>query len=79
MPKENQRVALSKRMLKEGLIKLLNKKNISKISINELCEIAEINRTTFYRHYQTPHDVLLEVEYDFIKGFQNTPVPIGLL
>ena len=58
MPKENQRVALSKRMLKEGLIGLLKKKNIREISVNELCQVAEINRTTFYRHYQTVHDVL---------------------
>ncbi len=75
MVKENQRVALSKRMLKEGLMALLKKKNIRKISVNELCETAEINRTTFYRHYQTPHDVLIDIELDFAKLAQEKPLP----
>ena len=77
MSKANQRVALSKRLLKEGLMELLKKKTIHEISVKELCEVSEINRTTFYRHYQTPHDVLLEVEYDFMKGFQNPPAPFN--
>ncbi len=75
MPKENQRVALSKRMLKEGLMSLLKEKNIREISVNELCDVSEINRTTFYRHYQTPHDVLLDIEFDFTNLTQEKPLP----
>lgn len=75
MPKENQRVALSKRMLKEGLIGLLKEKNIREISVNELCQVAEINRTTFYRHYQTVHDVLLDIEADYARLAQGKPLP----
>ena len=74
MPKENQRVAISKRLLKDGIMRLLKKKNINEISVSELCEEAEINRTTFYRHYQTPHDVLLEIEFDFVNDFYEVPV-----
>lgn len=74
MQKENQRVAISKRLLKEGVMKLLNKKHINDISVIELCEVSQINRTTFYRHYQTPHDVLLEIEFDFVKSFYDIPV-----
>lgn len=71
MPKENQRVALSKRLLKAALLRLLQNKNIAKISVSELCQEAEINRTTFYRHYETPNDVLLEIASDFIKDFRK--------
>lgn len=74
MSKENQRVALSKRLLKEGVMKLLKKKSIGDITVTELCNAAEINRTTFYRHYQTPHDVLLEIEFDFVKKLQGFPL-----
>jgi len=74
MPKGNQRVAISKRLLKEGVMKLLKKKHINNISVSELCKVSEINRTTFYRHYQTPRDVLLEIELDFVKdSLQFTP------
>ncbi len=69
MPKENQRVALSKRLLKDSVMELLQKKSINDISVTELCNRSEINRTTFYRHYQTPHDVLMDIEFDFIRNF----------
>ncbi len=62
--KENQRVAITKRMLKEGLLRLLEEKPLEKIHINELCRESGINRATFYRHYETPHDVLGELEMD---------------
>ena len=65
--KENQRITITKRMLKEGLLRLLNTKTLDKIHVNELCKEAGINRATFYRHYQTPKDVLLELETEFIK------------
>lgn len=62
--KENQRVAVTKRMLKEGLLRLLEEKPLEKIRVNELCSESGINRATFYRHYETPHDVLAELELD---------------
>lgn len=66
MPKVNQRVAITKRLIKEGLLRLLEKKQINKISVSELCQEAEINRSTFYRHYETPRDVLEEIASDQI-------------
>ncbi len=74
MTKENQRVAISKRLLKDAVLRLLNKKHIDSISISELCQEAEINRTTFYRHYQTPHDVLMEIELDYMNEFYEVPI-----
>ncbi len=68
MSKENQRVVITKQILKESIMSLLEKKRIDEISIVELCTSSGINRTTFYRHYQTPHDVLMEVELDFVRG-----------
>lgn len=65
--KENQRVAVTKKMLREGLIRLLRAKELDKIHINELCREAGINRATFYRHYKTPRDVLQELESELIR------------
>ena len=45
---ENQRIRLSKTMLKNALIRLLANKSIDKITVYELCAEAQINRTTFY-------------------------------
>ena len=65
--KENQRITVTKRMLREGLLRLLKTKNLDKIHINELCEESGINRATFYRHYKSPQDVLMELELEFVK------------
>lgn len=62
----NQRILLTKRLLKEGLLRLLNIKPLDKISVTELCREAGINRATFYNHYQIPHDVLIDLERDII-------------
>lgn len=71
MSKVNQRVAISKRLMKEALLRLLKSKHISKISVSELCQEAQINRTTFYRYYQAPRDILQEIALDFVKEFSN--------
>ncbi len=71
MGKENQRVAISKRLLKEALLRLLKEKDISQISITELCQEAEINRATFYRHYNVPQDVLVDIEMELLDKAQN--------
>ena len=48
---ENQRVYLSKKLLENALISLLKQKSLYKISIRELCEVASINRSTFYKYF----------------------------
>ena len=63
--KENQRIALTKRLLQEGLLRLLSKKPLEKINVTELCNESGINRATFYRHYNVPRDVLLDMELAF--------------
>ena len=65
MKKENQRIMITRRLLKENLIELLKEKSIDKISVTELCQRAEINRSTFYAHYSAPKDALLEIKRDF--------------
>ena len=59
---ENQRVRLSKQCLRESLICLLQQKSIHKVSVRELCDAAQINRTTFYKYYGSPYDLLADME-----------------
>lgn len=69
--KENQRVALTKRLLKETLLVLMEEKNIQNITIVELCNMAEINRSTFYNHYGCPADVLLDIENSVVNDLDE--------
>lgn len=64
----DKRVRYTKMFLKESLIKLLKDKPISRITIKELCENAEINRATYYAHYADQFDQLKQIEEEFISG-----------
>ena len=44
----------------EALITLLEKKDFEYITIKEICETAEVNRSTFYLHYENTSDLLKE-------------------
>lgn len=68
----NQRVMLTKTLIRNALIKMLKTQNINKISIRELCQIAEINRTTFYNHYGSQYDVLHEIAENYIQSTSYT-------
>lgn len=47
-------------MMDAALIRLLEKKDFEYITVKELCEVAGVNRSTFYLHYETMDDLLVE-------------------
>lgn len=67
---ENQRIRVTKRMLKEALVRLLENKPIEKITVYEICQSAEINRTTFYKYYGSPFDLMSDIQADFIHELE---------
>lgn len=68
---ENQRVRVTKTMLRDALFELLETKPIDRISVHELCATAQINRTTFYKYYGSPHDLLDEVKNSFFIALET--------
>lgn len=48
----NKRSLSTEECLKNTLIALLKDKELVDISVTELCDTAEINRSTFYEHYE---------------------------
>ncbi|WP_343834718.1 TetR-like C-terminal domain-containing protein [Bacillus horti] len=61
-------------VLKDSLIQLLKEKPISSITVKELCELADVNRSTFYAHYYNQFDLLDKIEEETIedmKGYMN--------
>ena len=60
--KEDKRVRYTKLFLKESLLELMKEKPVDRITTTELCRKAEINRNTFYSHFNTVRDVLEIIE-----------------
>ena len=70
--KEDRRVAMTKRMLKDALTGMLRETDIYHVSIRELCQRADVNRTTFYKHYGNQFDLLADMEKDLLDFLSAT-------
>lgn len=64
----DRRVTRTKAALTAALFELLGEKDFSKISITELTRRADVDRKTFYLHYQTVDEILEE----FYEGALHT-------
>ncbi len=56
----------SRRMIREAYTALLKEKDISKITVTDIVNRADINRATFYAHYPDVRGVTEEIENEII-------------
>lgn len=68
LPPMDRRTKKSKDALKKSLIDLMKEKDFKKISITEMMDHADLNRGTFYKHYQFKEDVLEEMIEEVIDS-----------
>lgn len=45
-------------LLERALLRLLEKKNFKKISVNDICQEAMVSRSAFYQHFQDKYELL---------------------
>lgn len=55
------RVRRTRRLLREALVSLILEKDFASISIREITERAEVAYITFFRHYESLEQLLIEV------------------
>ena len=65
--KSDRRVAYTKRVLREALVRLMGDRHISEITITSICELADINRSTFYLHYRDQYDLLHQIVDEVLR------------
>ena len=68
---ENRRVQMTKKMLKDALLELLENKPLENISVTDVCNHADVNRSTFYAYYVGTWQLMAEIENDILN---NLPV-----
>lgn len=80
----------SRRLIQQAFVDLLQEKNLEKITVTDIITRADINRGTFYAHYQDTRAVIEQIEKEivekmmgFLSGFQyenffNSPMPLLL-
>lgn len=72
MKKLDRRIRYTRRVLKQSLLEILKQKPVNKITVKEVCEMAELNRATFYTHYSDCFALLDSIEQDLLNAFESS-------
>ena len=73
------RIKKTKNNIHNAFLQLRAKKPLERISVKELCEIAEISKATFYLHYKDIYDLSETLQQNVIKdilGYLSDPEDI---
>lgn len=78
--KTDRRIRKTKAQLRAGLAELMSEKSIREITVKELVDKVDINRSTFYLHYTDIYNMLDEIEKGLLAEIVHAidAHPIGL-
>ncbi|AID41983.1 TetR/AcrR family transcriptional regulator [Staphylococcus xylosus] len=68
---EDRRVRKTKNAIKQAFIKLLAEKELERITIQDITTLADINRGTFYLHYEDKYLLLSDLEDEILAGLAD--------
>ena len=71
----NRRTAYTKTAIRRTFFELLEEKDFDRISVREICQRADINRSTFYRHYDDINALMNSIEAEFVADIGRV-VPV---
>lgn len=72
MRASDARVRYTQRVIKESFLSLLREKPVNKITVKEVCELAELNRATFYSHYSDCFALMENIEQELLDAFRQS-------
>ena len=72
MTKLDARKRYTQMMLKQSFLKLLQQKPVNRITVKEVCALAQLNRATFYAHYSDCFALKESIENELIGAFEKS-------
>ena len=72
----DHRSRITRLLIRRALTELLRQKPLQSITVKELCEVAGINRGTFYAHYIDLYALREEMEGEMLQDFQQALSPL---
>lgn len=66
---EDRRIRKTREVLKNSFFSLLSQKSVNQITVKEIVELADINRSTFYHYYSDVSNMLVCIEEDIYQQF----------
>lgn len=75
-PSSDRRVRRTRTALARALIELVEERDLSRISVSDVAERAEVSRTAFYDHYRNVHELAEDACTAMIDSLiQSLPAP----
>jgi AcrR family transcriptional regulator len=68
---ENRKIRYTKMVIRESLMELMKEKSILSVSVKDICDLADISRSTFYDHYKDQYDLLKQIEDETLAYFED--------
>ena len=68
---QDRRVRKTQTAIKDALITLLEKKRFEEITIQEISNLADVNKSTFYTHFIDKYDLLDKMENEKIDEIRS--------
>ncbi len=67
----DKRIVRTKTAIRKAFISLVQKKDISAITVSELVEVASITRSTFYMYYGSVLEVRNDIEQEIMQNLEK--------
>ena len=71
MNKSESKYFNTAKKMDKALISLLEEKSFEYITVSEICKMADVNRSTFYLHYENTADLLCETVKFLLDDFSS--------
>lgn len=71
MDRLDKRTQKTKRAIRKAFLSLLTEKDVSKVTVKEIADIAEVDRKTVYNYYAGVREILEELENELIAAFKQ--------
>ena len=62
-----KKITKTQKKFEESLLKLMETKKFEAITVNDITELANFNRSTFYRHYFDKYELLEKIEDNILN------------
>lgn len=72
----DRRTKYTKSVIRQALFDLLKEKPLNKITVTDICKMADINRSTFYSYYEDVYALLTQIQNEL---FENIVLTLAMI
>lgn len=67
----DRRIKYTKMVLRQAILEILQERPIERVTVKEICDRADINRSTFYVHYGSPQELLDSIQQEMYEEIKE--------